>query len=405
MVLTAEMWVKAILMGVPLAIVAVRFLPRRWGWYGRIPIGGTLGGAVAIGISLVLPSGLVSYLATFGVMAAVYATLTLGLNVQWGGSGLLNFGIAAFFALGAFTTGLFTTAMPSGVTAQFTQQAFGLQLPFIIGVLSGGVVSGIIAWVIARATLQLRLDYLAIATIGIAEIVRLIFQNERWLANGPQPLRGIPRPLFCLVETPPCQWLPGWLTAMFAPLQPRDYAFVYLVIVALFVFILYVIVERTMRAPWGRVLRAVREEPDATAMSGKDISSFKVQAFVVGAVIMGIGGALYAHYIVSVDYSHFRPLFGTFLIWVMLMAGGSGNNKGAILGGIVIWVVWSGTASLADAFKPVLEAIHPALPGRSPYLRFTLIAILLELILIFRPQGILAEEKVVSKMMDSEKES
>ena len=397
--MTPDMWVKAVLMAIPLAIVVGRFLPPQVGWYGRIFLGGLAGLAIAVAASMVLAPGFIRYLSTFGVMAGVYAVLTLGLNVQWGGSGLLNFGIAAFFALGAFTTGLVTTAMPTGMRAQYIHQAFGLEMPFLVGVIAAGIACGILAWVIARATLELRLDYLAIATIGIAEIVRLIFQNERWIANGPRPLGGIPRPLFCLVQEPSCEWLPGWLTGIFAPLEPRDYAFIYLVIVALVLFVIYLVVERMSRSPWGRVLRAVREDPDSTAMSGKDVSSFKVQAFVVGAVVMGIGGALYAHYIVSIDYSHFQPLYGTFLIWVMLILGGSGNNRGAILGGLIIWFVWTGTASLADAFKPALEAIHPDLPGRSPYLRFTLIAVLLEVILIFRPQGILAEQKIVSKLM------
>ena len=402
--MTADMWVKAFLMAVPIGILAARLMPSQVQWYGRIVLGAVAGLGLAIGLNWALPPGLMTYLvASFGVMAAVYAIMTLGLNLQWGSSGLLNFGIAAFFALGAFTTALFTTAMPTGLRAQFSQQAFGLEMPFLVGVLAGGIVSGIVAWFIARATLQLRLDYLAIATIGIAEIVRLIFQNERWLANGPRTLGGIPRPLFCLVQEPSCEGWPAWLTGLFAPLEPRDYGFIYLVIVVLILFVLYLIVERMSRSPWGRVLRAVREDPDATAMAGKDVSSFKVQAFVVGAIVMGIGGALYAHHIVAIDYSNFRPLQGTFLIWVMLMLGGSGNHRGAILGGFLIYLVWTGTASLADAFKPVLAEIHPDLPGRSPYLRFTLIAILLELILIFRPQGILAEQKIVSKLMGSGK--
>lgn len=404
--MTADMWVKAVLITLPLALLIARFLPSQVRWYGRIVLGVTLGLAIAIAVSLVLPAGTVTYFATsFGIMAGIYAIMTLGLNIQWGGSGLLNFGIAAFFALGAFTTGLFTTAMPTGIQAQFSQQAFGLEAPFLVGILAGGIVSGIVAWVIARATLQLRLDYFAIATIGIAEIVRLTFQSERWLANGPRPLGGIPRPLFCLVEEPACEWLPGWLTNLFVPLEARDYGFIYLLIIALILFLLYVAVERMSRSPWGRVLRAVREDPDATAMSGKDVSAFKVQAFVVGAIIMGIGGALYAHYIVSIDYSSFTPLRATFLIWVMLMLGGSGNNRGAILGGFIVYGIWTLALDLAGALGPALEWIHPDLSGRSQYLRYTLVAILLELILIFRPQGLLAESKFVSKLVGRGKPS
>lgn len=404
--MTSVAWVKAFLMAIPLAIVAARFLPSQVQWYGRIVLGAAIGLAVAIGATIAIPPGWLTYIATsVGVFAGIYAIMTLGLNIQWGGSGLLNFGIAAFFALGAFTTGLVTTTMPSGIQAQFKQQAFGLDAPFLVGVLAAGLVSGIVAWFIARATLQLRLDYLAIATIGIGEIVRLIFQNERWLANGPRPLSGIPQPLFCLVEDPSCAWVPDWLTGLFGPLTPGDYGFIYLVIVMLILFVLYIIVERMTRSPWGRVLRAVREDPDATSMSGKDVSSFKVQAFVLGAIIMGIGGALYAHHIAVIDYSSFRPLRATFLIWVMLMLGGSGNNRGAILGGILLYVIWTFTQDLANMLGPALELIHPELPARSQYLRYTLVAILLELILIYRPQGILAESKIVSKLMGTGKTS
>src|SRR5690625_2571987 len=124
-------------------------------------------------------------------MASIYAVLTLGLNVQWGYTGLFNIGIAAFFSVGAFTTALFTTVPPAGAFASFTQQLFGLNAPFVIGVIAGGVVAAIVAWLVGIPTLRLREDYLAMATIGIAELTRLIFQNERWLANGPQPMRGI----------------------------------------------------------------------------------------------------------------------------------------------------------------------------------------------------------------------
>jgi branched-chain amino acid transport system permease protein len=157
------------------------------------------------------------------------------------------------------------------------------------------------------------------------------------------------------------------------------------------------VLERAIRSPWGRVLRAVREEEESAAMSGKDVARVKLQAFVVGAVIMGVGGALYAHYMVSIDYSHFDPLYATFLIWVMLMLGGSGNNRGAILGAFVIWGVWTGTAFLVDALRPALVVISPTLPARGPYLRLLFIAVLLLVILLYRPRGLIGEEKFVSR--------
>src|SRR5690606_17038285 len=304
-----------------------------------------------------------AYLASFATMAGVYAVLSLGLNVQWGYTGLFNIGIAGFFAIGAFTSALVTTVRPTGIMATYTQQAFGLDMPFLVGLAAGGAAAALTAWLVAIPVLRLREDYLAIATIGVAEIIRLVFQNERWLANGPQPLRGIPRPLYCLVEDPPCPWLPEGLHPLVAALTPRDYIFVYLAIVTAVLLVTYALLQQAVRSPWGRVLRAIREEGPAAAMSGKDVASFKRQALAVGAAVMGMGGSLYAHYMVSIDYGHFEPLYGTFIVWVMLMLGGSGNNKGAILGAFVIWGVWSLTAYAADAASPLLGALSPDLPA------------------------------------------
>jgi branched-chain amino acid transport system permease protein len=386
---------KAFLLALPLIFLAFRILP------GRSVLlrlaGGLLAGSVSAWLLIsFLPAGTISYVVSFVTMASIYSVLSLGLNVHWGYTGLFNIGIAAFFAVGAFTSALVTTAPPAGAFAAFSQQWFGLSAPFLAGVLAAGLVSGVLALLVGIPTLKLREDYLAIATIGIAEVTRLIFQNERWLANGPQPLRGIPQPLKCLVSDPVCSWLPGPLQAAFGALQPRDYTFVYMVIVTLFVFVIYLVLERMLRSPWGRVLRAIREEEASAAMNGKDVAAFRMQAFVVGAAIMGMGGALYAHYMVSIDYSQFDPLYATFIVWVMLMLGGSGNNRGAILGAFVIWGVFTGASFAIDALRPALVAISPALPARAPYLRFMLIALLLLFILLYRPKGLLGEEKNVS---------
>jgi len=352
-----------------------------------------LAAATGVAVTGLLPAGILGYLVSFALMASIYGVLTLGLNVQWGYTGLFNIGVAAFFAVGAFVTALVTTTMPTGPMAAFATQALGLGAPFLVGVVAAGAASAAVAWVIARPTLRLRDDYLAIATIGIAEVVRLVFQNERWLANGPQPLRGIPQPLGCLVSSDGCAFLPAFANAWFAPLSPRDYPYVYLAVVAVLLTLTFVLLERMIESPWGRVLRAVREEESSARMNGKDAASFKVQAFVIGAAVMGVGGSLYAHYMVSIDYSHFDPLYATFLIWVMLMLGGSGNNRGAILGAFVIWGIWTGTASLVDTLRPALAAISPELPARGPYLRFLFISLLFLAILRFRPQGLIGERR------------
>jgi len=389
--------VKGVFLTVPLFLLLVSVV--RIPWALRAPLGLVVGFALGVALAAWVPSGNLAYLVSFSIMASIYGVLALGLNTQWGYTGHLNFGVAGFFAVGAFTSALFTSSAPTGVLAQYTQQAFGLEMPFLVGVAAAAVTSGVVAFLIAIPVLRLRMDFLAIATIGIAEIIRLIFQNERWLANGPQPLRGIPQPLRCLFQEPACGWLPQPIAAFLAPLEPRDYTYFYLVIASVFLMLIYLALESAARSPWGRVLRATRDEEASAAMCGKNVTAYRIQSFVVGAVVMGIGGALYAHYVITIDYSHFNPLFATFLVWVMLMLGGSGNNRGAILGAFIIWAVWSGTAFLTDALEPTLRAIDPDLPARTAYIRWLLVALLLAAIVLFRPQGLLKEEKLVSRLL------
>ena len=314
------------------------------------------------------------FLAGFTITTAIYAIFALGLNVQWGYTGLLNFGIAGFFAVGAYASALITTSRPTGVLADYVDQAIGLNQPFLVGVLGAAILSGLMAALIGLLTLRLKEDYLAISTIGIAESIRLFFNNERWLANGPQGLVGLAQPLGDL-------------------LPPNYYNFTYLTIVLAVLVAVYVALERGIRSPWGRVLRAIREDEVVTEAAGKNVFLFKMQSLVLGAVIMGIGGALYAHSVRAIQPSVFTPLFGTFIIWVMLILGGSGNNKGAVLGAFVVWTIWVGTG------YAVTHLVPATLATRAPYLRLLTIGLLLVGILLTRPQGVLGEEKQVSRMM------
>ncbi|MGH6990868.1 MAG: ABC transporter permease subunit, partial [Stellaceae bacterium] len=169
-------------------ILAWWVIPLRW--QVRLPVGIVVGIAVAFGLAAGVPRGDLAYLVGFCTMAGIYAVLTLGLNCQWGLAGHPNFGIAGFFAVGAFTTALFTTTMPTGILANYSKQAFGLGMPFIVGIAAAAVISAIVGFLICVPILRLRTDFLAIATLGIAAVIRLIFQNQRGLANGPQPLSG-----------------------------------------------------------------------------------------------------------------------------------------------------------------------------------------------------------------------
>ena len=303
-------------------------------------------------------AGVLSYLVFFLTMAGIYGILALGLNVQWGYTGQINIGVAAFFAVGAYASAIVTTD-PS------TSHLGGFQLPFLAGVVAAMVVSGLLALIVGLITQNLRTDYLAIASIGIAEIIRLLLKNEGWLTNGVRGIPGIPKPLSGIVEA--------------------GDALIYLLIIVVFVIIIYLAMERLFHSPWVRVLRGIRANEEAVHAAGKNVLRFRVEAFVVGSVIMGIGGALYAHFTTFISPSAFDPMFGTFLVWVMLIAGGSGNNRGALLGAVVIWGVWSVTemftAQLPEAFVT-----------RASALRIFLIGLLLEIILITRPQGLLPEK-------------
>jgi branched-chain amino acid transport system permease protein len=303
-------------------------------------------------------SGLVLYGISLLTMGGIYAVLALGLNIQWGFTGLFNAGIAGFFAIGAYTTAILT-----GPALHTHVGGFGL--PVVVGLVSAMILAGILGWCVGWLTLKLQSDYLAIATIGIAEILRLIGKNEDWLTNGPRGIRGIPRPFESLPQ------LEGQL------------AFLGLIIVI--VIVIYVLLERGRNSPWGRVMRAIRENEDSARAAGKNILRFRMEAFVLGSMIMGLGGALFAHNIKFMGPEATEPLQATFLVWVMLIAGGSGNNKGAILGPVVIWAIWSLTELLTRQL-PAEWAI------RSAYIRVFLIGLALQIIIQRFSQGLLAEK-------------
>jgi branched-chain amino acid transport system permease protein len=308
-------------------------------------------------------SGLLSYLVFFLSMAGIYAVLALGLNVQWGYTGQINIGVAGFSAVGAYTAALLTTA-PSA------DHLGGFGVPFVVALIAAMLVAGIVALAVGLITLKLRADYLAIATIGIAEIIRLFLKNEAWLTNGVRGIPSIPRP--------------------FGELGGIAESFAYLLIVLATVALVYWAVQRLFRSPWSRVLRAIRVNEDAVLAAGKNVLRFRVEAFVIGSMFMGLGGALYAHFTGFISPGAFDPMFATFVVWVMLIAGGSGNNRGALLGAVVIWAIWTGTPTLIETLNG-LGLVPQVLVDRASALRIFLIGLLLEVILVTRPQGMLPE--------------
>ncbi|KKL67412.1 hypothetical protein LCGC14_2135250, partial [marine sediment metagenome] len=254
-------------------------------------------------------------------------------------------------------------------------------LPFLIGAAGAALACGILAFLLSIPALRLREDYLAIATIGIAELLRRVTIEERGLVNGTRGLPGIPRPLGSLVE-------------------PDEYKFVIFGIAVVVLILVYIAVERGIRSPWGRVLRALREDELTTAASGKNVFAFKSQGFVLGAMIIGVGGAIYAYANSAISPDTFTHFFGTFIFWAMLMVGGSGNNKGAIMGAYVVWGLWTITLQLQGYTPahpgPLGFAIPDAVQSRIFFIRDFLLGALIVVVLLLRPQGLVPEERRVS---------
>ncbi|MCB1883749.1 MAG: branched-chain amino acid ABC transporter permease [Geminicoccaceae bacterium] len=293
----------------------------------------------------------------FLTLGGVYALLALGLNVQWGYVGMLNVGIAAFFAVGAYASAILTgPADPAHLG--------GFGLPVWLGMSGAAFFAALLGLAIGLVTLRLRSDYLAIASIGIAEIVRLVLKNEDWLTNGVRGIAGIPRP--------------------FEALWPGNGGLAMLLVVWGLVFLAFLLNHRAHRSPWGRVLRGIRDNEPAARAMGKNSLAFRLQAFVLGCAVMGLAGSAYAHFVGFISPEAFDPVFATFLVWVMLIAGGSGNNTGAILGALLIWGVWSGTEILTGYLPAEVQTQAGAL-------RVLAIGVLLQAILILRPEGLLPE--------------
>ena len=302
-------------------------------------------------------TGLLLYALTLLNIGGIYAVICLGLNLHWGVTGLFNAGIAGFFAIGAYVSAILTAP-----ESPFHLGGYGLPLPF--GWLAAMVASGVIALFIGAVTLRLRSDYLAIGTIGIAEIIRLVLKNEEWLTNGVRGITTVPRP--------------------FTDLGALGSELAFLTIVAGLILALYVALERAVASPWGRMMRAIRDNEVTAEAIGKDVTRRRLEAFVLGSMLMGLGGALMAHYFRFIGPEATEPAQTTFLVWVMLIAGGSGNNRGAILGAFVVWTLWSAT-------ELVTRQLPPEWAVRAGYLRIFLIGLLLQVVLQRFARGILPE--------------
>jgi branched-chain amino acid transport system permease protein len=300
-----------------------------------------------------------SYATFFLVFASIFATMALGLNLQWGYTGLFNVGVAGFVAVGAYTSALLTAPPEAGRLA-------GFGLPIAVGWAGAVVASGLVALLVGMAALRLRHDYLAIATFGVAVVIQLVALNAQALTGGPFGIQFIPKPFDDTFK--------GSLAFNAA----------YLALAIAVLAAVYVGLERLVASPWGRVLRAIREDEAAAEAVGKRAFVFRLQAFTIGSAVMGLGGALYAHFVGYIAPEDFLPIL-TFQLWTMLVVGGAGNNRGAILGAAVVWAIWTVSG---NALREVIPAAEQA---RAAALQIVLVGVLLAAMLIWRPRGLLGE--------------
>lgn len=311
-------------------------------------------------------------------LAGMYALLSFGLNAQWGFTGLINFSVAAFFGIGAYGSALMT-ASSSPIAGGFNP---------LVGLVVALVVALVLALLIGIPTLRLRTDYLAIASLGLAEVVRLVVLNERWLTNGSAGVRGIPGFFqgWPVLSTFP-EAMPG-LRLVVIPGSPIILgtsfwqSLLNVLLVLAFAGVTFFILRRAHQSPWGRVLRTIRSDEDLARALGKNTYSFKMQSFILGSLIMALAGVFYTHLNLYVGPGDLDPIT-TFYAWVAVILGGSGSNRGALFGGIVIVTIREGTRFLNDVALP----IDPA------PMRLLLIGVVIVAVMRYRPQGVLPPQR------------
>ena len=317
--------------------------------------------------------GIALYLVFFMTIVSIYAILVMGLNLQWVYTGLFNAGVVAFFAIGAYGT-----AILSG--PENDRLIGGFDLNYAVGLGGGIIFAGVAGLIVALATLRLREEYLAIATFGVAISVQLVALNFTSLTGGANGIVGLPRPFAGLFS------------------DNNVYAIFFLGLVLAIALVIYVALERAVRSPWGRVLRAIREDEVAALSLGKNPVKIRLQSFVLGSAIMGLAGGIYVGFIGFVSPIDFMPIL-TFQIWAMLIVGGSGNNRGAVLGCLLVWGLWTASGYLISNMVP------PGLQSQAGSVQAMLIGLLIVFTLLFRPRGLIGEEDVISTHVEDKSTS
>lgn len=399
-------------------------------------------------------------------MGLISAVMSLGVNLQWGIAGLLNVGIMGFVGLGGLATVLismqpvpeawnaggprilagllfgvltitlsvwvykkiknarwrfisiliflvcsffvYKSILTPGVVAveavnpAATGYLGGLGLPVLLAWPVGGLLAAGAAWIIGKTALGLRSDYLAIATLGISEIIIAILRNEDWMTRGVKNVAGIPRPVPYEIDLQASENFVNRAASFGLDPTTASTLFVKIAYAGLFGLVLLVLVwlsQRALNSPWGRMMRAIRDNETAAQAMGKDIKSRHLQIFILGSAVCGIAGAMMTTLDAQLTPGAYQPLRFTFLIWVMVIVGGSGSNLGSILGGFLVWFLWVQVEPIGYWLVDLITApMDPESPVRLHLLdsvaqmRLLTMGLFLLLMLRFYPRGMIPEK-------------
>ncbi|SDE11683.1 branched-chain amino acid ABC transporter permease [Limimaricola pyoseonensis] len=398
-------------------------------------------------------------------MGLISAIMSLGVNLQWGFAGLFNVGVMGFVALGglaavlvalppvpdAWNAGglrllgalalgaavlvaavmawkrkvggraralvllalliggffLFRAALDPAVQAieavnpSLTGYLGGLGLPVLVSWPVGGLLAAGAAWIIGKAALGLRSDYLAIATLGIAEIVIAVLKNEDWLSRGVKNVIGIPRPVPYEIDLQRSEGFAAQAAGWGLDPVTASTLWVKVLYAGLFAAVLAVILvlaQLALASPWGRMMRAIRDNEVAASAMGKNVTARHLQVFILGSAVCGIAGAMMTTLDGQLTPGSYQPLRFTFLVWVMVIVGGSGNNYGAVLGGFLIWWLWVMVEPLGLWAMELITSgmaadnwLRGHLTDAAAHMRLMTMGIILLLVLRFSPRGLVPE--------------
>ena len=401
-------------------------------------------------------------------LCLISSIMSLGINIQWGSAGIVNFGVMGFAALGGLAN--IIIAMPptddaweaGGISIIFGIIVFilsliitlvlwkkiildkkmkylistiiiiigyflmrylidpsienieaiepaktgylgGFNLPVLISWPVGGLLAALAAFIIGKISLGLRSDYLAIATLGISEIIIYLLKNEDWLSRGVKNVNGLPRPVPYEIELQSKEWVIEIATTLNFSLPELSsiivklsYSFLFMITLVLIFYLL----EVAVKSPWGRMMRAIRDNEISANAMGKNIKSRHLQVFIIGSAIIGIAGAMLTTLDGQFTPVSYQPLRYTFLIWIMVIVGGSGNNFGSIIGGFLIWFFWIEAEPLGLWLLSVITShmsdtsmIKNHLLENAAHMRLMLMGFILLVTLRFSPKGLIPEVK------------